>query len=192
MWLELEEKEKEKALKVSWAVAMYSVATAVGRLERKMTASPPPRLPFRGKNLMEKPEGVKFVMICSSPVSVNQVSVRNKISKCSSSISSCSSLTLFLHDRILSSPIFRSMGRSTQRILVKFFALTPLLCKAYVFREAWLQITLMLLNLWFTQLLTEKCEWFPTPMCDLFQDGADGHIRCIACQTDWTVSARMD
>ena len=59
MWLELEEKEKEKALKVSWAVAMYSVATAVERLERKMTASPPPRLPFRGKNLMEKPEGVK-------------------------------------------------------------------------------------------------------------------------------------
>ena len=39
MWLELEEKEKEKASKVSWVVATCSVATAVERLERKMTAT---------------------------------------------------------------------------------------------------------------------------------------------------------
>ena len=44
----------------------------------KMTATPPPRLLLRGKDLMEKPESVKSAMICSSPVYVNQVSVRNK------------------------------------------------------------------------------------------------------------------
>ncbi|GFO17352.1 hypothetical protein PoB_004385700 [Plakobranchus ocellatus] len=48
------------------------------------------------------------------------------------------------------------------------------------------------LNLWFTQLSTEKGKWFPTTMCVLFQDDADGHIRCTACQSDWTVRARMD
>ena len=136
MWLKLEKKEKEKASKVSWVVATYSVAAADERLERKMTATPPPRLALGGKDLMEKPEGVKSSRICSSPVSVNQVFVRNKISKCFSCISPCSSQTVFLHDRMLSCPIFRSMGRLTQRMLVKFFALTPLLCKAYVFREA--------------------------------------------------------
>ena len=85
---------------------------------------------------MEKPEAVKSTMICSSSVSVNQVSMRNKTSKCSSKITSGGSQTLFLHDPILSSPIFRSMGRSTQRILAKCFDTKPLLCKACVFREA--------------------------------------------------------
>ncbi|GFO33743.1 hypothetical protein PoB_006024800 [Plakobranchus ocellatus] len=45
------------------------------------------------------------------------------------------------------------------------------------------------LNLLFTQLSTEKGEWFPTTTCVLFQDGTGGHIRCIACQSDWTVRA---
>ena len=50
---------------------------SVERLERKMTATSPPRLPLCGKNLMEKAEGVKSAMICSSPVSVSQVYMRN-------------------------------------------------------------------------------------------------------------------
>ena len=81
MWLEPEEKEKEKASKVSWAVATYLVAIAVERVERKMTATHPSRLSLRGKDFMEKPESVKSAMICSSPISVNQVSVRNNITR---------------------------------------------------------------------------------------------------------------
>ena len=122
IWLEPEEKEKEKkALKDSWVPATYLVATAVKRLEQKMTATAPPRLPLRGKDLMEKPENVKSAVMWSSLVFVNQVSERNKTSKSSSSMSSCSSQTLFLHGRILSSPIFRSMGLSTQRMPARCF-----------------------------------------------------------------------
>ena len=63
MWLEKEEKGK-KASKVSWVVATYLVATVVKRLECKMTATPLPPLTLHGKDLMEKPEGVKPAMIC--------------------------------------------------------------------------------------------------------------------------------
>ena len=93
MCLKPEEKEKEKKGLESLMGCSHTsrlVAPAVERLERKMTATPPPRLPLRGKYLMEKRKGVKYAITCSSPVSVNQVSVRNKTSKCSSSISSCS------------------------------------------------------------------------------------------------------
>ena len=83
----------------------------------------PALLPFAW-DLMEKPEGVKSAMMCLSHASVIQGLVQNKISKFSSSISACSSQTLFLHDGILSSPIFRSMGLSTQQMC---FATTPLL-----------------------------------------------------------------
>ena len=68
MWLEPEEEEKEKASKVSWVVATYLEAFEIEKLERKMTATPPPCLPLSGKDLMETPEGVKSAMICSSPI----------------------------------------------------------------------------------------------------------------------------
>ena len=54
MFMWLEEKEKGKVSKVSWVVATCLVATAVERVERKMTAASPPRLSLRGKDLMEK------------------------------------------------------------------------------------------------------------------------------------------
>ena len=44
MWLELEEKEKEKASKVSWVVATYSVATAVEKAGAKNDSYSPASL----------------------------------------------------------------------------------------------------------------------------------------------------
>ena len=44
-------------------VATYLVATAVEKLERQRTATPPLRLPMRGKDLMKKPEGLESAIV---------------------------------------------------------------------------------------------------------------------------------